>query len=239
MTQSKLRKDAARNRELLLEAGRDLFARRGLDITLNDIAHHAGVGVGTAYRRFPNKEALLDAIVERQVDELEGILHGALEEKDPWKGIVMYLEGSLVLQARDRAMAQLLSGRYMPPDSFDRERDRLAPLINSLADRARRAGVIRHDIVGTDLVMIQIAVISVAWTCSERKSVRGRGDIDQLYRRYLWIMLDGLKPERDDVSPLPVDALTTEQAHFILGSTGVVSEPNKGFPNHKVDKPLY
>ena len=75
MAQSKLRKDAAHNRELLLKAGRDLFAQRGLRVTLNDVAHHAGVGVGTAYRRFPNKEALLEAIVERQVDELEEIHH--------------------------------------------------------------------------------------------------------------------------------------------------------------------
>ena len=101
MAQSKLRKDAAHNRELLLEAGRDLFAQRGLCVTLNDVAHHAGVGVGTAYRRFPNKEALLEAIVERQVDELEGILHDALEEDDPWVGVVTYLERSLILQVQD------------------------------------------------------------------------------------------------------------------------------------------
>lgn len=226
MTQSplrknKLRKDAARNRELLLQAGRELFARRGLSVTLNDVAHHARVGVGTAYRRFPNKEALLDAIVERQVDEVENILHTALEENDPWKGIVMYLEGSLALQAKDRAMAQLFSGRHMSPEGFDRERDRLAPLINSLADRAIKAGAIRSDSGGTDLVMIQIAVVSVARTCAGWKNVGGREDIEQLYRRYLWIMLDGLKPRHSDVSPLPIDALTTEEAHTILGSNGV------------------
>ena len=188
-----------------------------------------GVGVGTAYRRFSNKEALLEAIVERQVDELENILHDALDEDDPWTGIVTYLERSLVLQTQDRAMAQLLSGRHMSPDSFDRERDRLAPLINSLADRARRAGVIRRDIVGTDLVMIQIAVVSVAWTCSDRKDVSECEDSEQVYRRYLWIMLDGLKSARDDVSPLPVDPLTTEQAHALLGSNGVPSKLGKDF----------
>ena len=229
MAQSKLRKDAAHNRELLLEAGRDLFAQRGLRVTLNDVAHHAGVGVGTAYRRFPNKEALLEAIVERQVDELEEILHDALEEDDPWAGIVTYLERSLVLQTHDRAMAQLLSGRHMSPESFDRERDRLAPLINSLADRARRAGVIRHDIVGTDLVMIQIAVVSVALTCTDREGVSRRDDVAEVYRRYLWIMLDGLKPACDGVSPLPVDPLTTEQAHALLGSNGVPSKLGKDF----------
>ena len=69
-TEQKLRKDAAANRERLLTAGRELFARRGLGVTLNDVAHHAGVGVGTAYRRFSNKEELIDAILERQNEEI-------------------------------------------------------------------------------------------------------------------------------------------------------------------------
>ena len=56
MEEPKLRKDAARNRERLLVAGRQLFAQHGLDVSLNDVAHHAGVGVGTAYRRFSNKD---------------------------------------------------------------------------------------------------------------------------------------------------------------------------------------
>ena len=94
-TEQKLRKDAAANRERLLTAGRELFARRGLGVTLNDVAHHAGVGVGTAYRRFSNKEELIDAILERQNEEIEQILHAALAEPDPWTGLVLYLERSL------------------------------------------------------------------------------------------------------------------------------------------------
>ncbi len=106
-TDQKLRKDAAANRERLLSAGRELFARRGLGVTLNDVAHHAGVGVGTAYRRFSNKEELIDAILERQNEEIEQILHAALAESDPWTGLVLYLERSLALQAKDRGMAQI------------------------------------------------------------------------------------------------------------------------------------
>ena len=62
--QPTLRKDAALNRERLLAAASELFAERGLNVTLNDIAHHAGVGVGTAYRRFANKEEVIDALFE-------------------------------------------------------------------------------------------------------------------------------------------------------------------------------
>src|SRR5699024_1695046 len=115
MVEQKLRKDAARNRGLLLKAGRELFAERGLDATLNDVAHRAGVGVGTAYRRFSDKSELIDAIHVQQVAELEAILADALSCSDPWDGLVLYLEGSLRLQARDLGMAQSLSGQPARP----------------------------------------------------------------------------------------------------------------------------
>ncbi|HEX7609109.1 MAG TPA: helix-turn-helix domain-containing protein, partial [Solirubrobacteraceae bacterium] len=57
-----LRRDAERNRQRVLAAARELFAERGLDVTLDDIARGAGVGVGTVYRRFPDKEQLIDAL---------------------------------------------------------------------------------------------------------------------------------------------------------------------------------
>ena len=142
-TEQKLRKDAAANRERLLTAGRELFARRGLGVTLNDVAHHAGVGVGTAYRRFSNKEELIDAILERQNEEIEQILHAALAEPDPWTGLVLYLERSLALQAQDRGMAQIFAGKHGRRTKYDESRDRLAPLINRVAERARDAGALR------------------------------------------------------------------------------------------------
>src|SRR4051794_26930527 len=61
-TETGLRRDAERNRQRILEAARELFAERGLGVTLNDVAHHAGVGVGTVYRRFPDKELLIDTL---------------------------------------------------------------------------------------------------------------------------------------------------------------------------------
>src|SRR5690625_4789466 len=108
MEEPKLRKDAARNRERLLAAGREVFAQQGLEATLNDVAHHAGVGVGTAYRRIANKEELIEAIHTRQVEELEAILSHALAQTDPWRGLVLYLEQALTMQAKDRGMAQIL-----------------------------------------------------------------------------------------------------------------------------------
>ncbi len=157
MTDQTLRRDAARNRERLVAAGRELFAQRGLGATLNDVARHAGVGVGTACRRFATEEELIEAIWQQQVDELETILRAALAAPDPWEGLALYLERSLAAQAGDRGMGQVPAGRTWP-DYCDRQRDRLAPLVHQVADRAREAGALRADVTGTDLVLLQIAL---------------------------------------------------------------------------------
>ena len=82
-----LRKDAERNRQRILEAAGELFAERGLGVTLDDVAHHAGVGVGTVYRRFPDKEVLIDALFEQRIEAIATIASEALEIEDPWDGV--------------------------------------------------------------------------------------------------------------------------------------------------------
>ncbi|MDH6628639.1 AcrR family transcriptional regulator [Streptomyces sp. LBL] len=214
MAEPRLRRDAERNRQRLLDAGRELFAARGIDATLNDVARHAGVGVGTAYRRFANKEELIDAIYEQQVTEIEEILRDALIEPDAWRGLVAYLECALKLQAGDRAMAQILSGRRVASEQYDWSRDRLAPLVNALVERAREQGVVRPDLTGTDLILVEIGLTAIAtFVCDGAGSI-DRDDIGELYRRYLGIFLDGLRP--DTPSPLPIAALTTDEAHAVL-----------------------
>lgn len=217
MSETPLRKDAERNRQRLLQAGREIFAERGLGATLNDVAHHAGVGVGTAYRRFANKEELIDAIFTQQVDEIEQILREALAEPDAWQGVVHYLERALALQVKDRGMAQILSGRRVAPAQHDWERDRLAPLVDDLADRARKAGAIRPEVTGTDLVFLQIGVVSIASTLRDgADDVPSRDDVAELYRRYLAIALDGIRGDGIDRVLLPMEALTTDETHAVL-----------------------
>src|SRR5437763_16612288 len=81
-----LRKDAERNRQRILDAAAELFTQRGLGVTLNDIAHHADVGVGTVYRRFPDKELLIDALFEDRVEEFVVLAEESLADPDPWHG---------------------------------------------------------------------------------------------------------------------------------------------------------
>ncbi|MFE5837468.1 TetR/AcrR family transcriptional regulator [Arthrobacter sp. NPDC056493] len=216
MSETSLRKDAEDNRRRLLVAAREVFAEHGFEATLHDVARHAGVGVGTAYRRFSNKYDLMDAILEDQVNELEQVLRDSLAEPDAWAGIVSYLERSLAIQARDRGMAQILSGKRITKEQYDWERDRLAPLVTALADRAREQRVVRPDLTGTDLIFLQIGIAAIAFTARAGAANVDRGDVTDLYRRYLWIALDGIRARAGAVD-LPVEALSTEQTHQLLG----------------------
>src|SRR3954463_11012360 len=105
-----LRKDAERNRIRILEAAGDLFAQRGLGITLDEIARHAGVGVGTVYRRFPDKELLIDALFEQRIEELVVLAETARDDPDPFEGLVRFFETFLALQAADRGLKDIVLG---------------------------------------------------------------------------------------------------------------------------------
>src|SRR3954449_12736176 len=130
-----LRKDAALNRERLLAAARELFAERGLNVTLNEIAHHAGVGVGTAYRRFANKEEVIDALFEEGLQDIAEVADQALVNPDAWAGLVMFLERSLHMQFGDRGLNQILNNTALGRDRISDARDRIAPLIGKLVKR--------------------------------------------------------------------------------------------------------
>ena len=185
------RRDAQENRARLLAAGREVFAQHGLDATLNDVAHAAGVGVGTAYRNFANKSELLAAIFETQVDELEAILLSALAEEDLWDGVRFYLKRAVALQYADKAAAQIFAGKRLGNDIFDWSRDRIAPLVNQVGARA--------GVAGTDLIFLQVGVLAIA----ER--------VGDLYPRYLEMAIRGLQ-----AGELPGRALTTDETHRIM-----------------------
>jgi AcrR family transcriptional regulator len=202
-----LRRDAVQNRERLVIAARELFAEQGFEVTLDDIARHAGVGVGTAYRRFANKGELLDAIFAEQTAELAAVADAALADPDPWHGLVDYLEHSLALQLRDRALAQIVSGDRLSVEQHDWNREVMAPKNRALVARACAGGVLRDDVEGTDLTFIQVGLNAIM--------ARSRDAHPGLYRRYLHLMLDGLRSESS--SPLPVPPLTSDQTHAVMG----------------------
>jgi AcrR family transcriptional regulator len=134
-----LRKDAARNRAALLEAARAVFAERGLDASLDDIAHHAGVGVGTAYRHFANKYELAGAILREAVEEIVGLAHDCVEMDDPWEGLIRFLEGSCVAQIANRGLHEVLMGMHDESLAEEASEQLIEPL-TALVDRAHASG---------------------------------------------------------------------------------------------------
>jgi AcrR family transcriptional regulator len=192
-----LRADAERNRQRLLAAAKELFAARGLDVTLDEIARHAGVGTGTAYRRFANKDALIDALMVDRVGELAAIAREGLAEPDPGVALTSFFERALALMAADRGLTEVL---FSPGRGRERgAHARGAPVVGELVERAVAAGAVRSDIAMTDVPVINFMLYTVVDFAREVEP--------ELYKRYLRIVLDGLRP-RDDLDPLPAPALS-------------------------------
>jgi AcrR family transcriptional regulator len=205
-----LRKDAERNRRRILDAAAELFAARGLGVTLNDIAHHADVGVGTVYRRFPDKGVLIDALFEERVEEMLALAEAALEDSDPWRGLTSFLERGLELQARDKGLKQLLLSTPQGCAQVEGVRERMLPIANALVDRAREAGQLRSDIEPEDFAVTHWMLGAVV--------DYGRDLEPELWRRYLSLLLRGMRAAPSAPDPLPVPALTRDQLDGLFTS---------------------
>ena len=190
-----LRADAARNRQRILEAAAEVFARRGLDATLDDIADHAGVGVGTVYRRFANKEALVDALFEKSVDQIVDLAVTAAQVPDSWDGLVGFLEQATQMQADDRGLRDIILHDTYGRDRVAHARSRIAPAVDHLVHRAQVDGRLRADVSAVDLPLIELMLSAVALYTG--------GLAPGLWRRYLAIVLDGMAAERSELSALP------------------------------------
>jgi AcrR family transcriptional regulator len=180
-----LRRDAERNRRRILEAAAEAFAERGLGITMDDIAEHAGVGVGTVYRRFPNKELLIEALFEERIAELVALAESAVAQDDPWEALVGFIERAQALQADNRGLKELLLGTAHGRERVASVRERMAPLAETLVARAQAAGQLRPDIAGSDLPLIQIMLGGIV---DFTREVEG-----ETWRRMLAIVIDGLR----------------------------------------------
>jgi AcrR family transcriptional regulator len=196
-TDRPLRADAERNRARLLAAAGELFAARGLGVGLEEIARHAGVGVGTAYRRFRDKEALIEALFEDRIAGIEALARDALAREDPWEGLVVFMDGTVRLQVADRGLKEALFSSGSTSLPTENARRRIAPLIEALVRRAQAAGRLRPDVDVTDLPLLQFLLSGVAEFGAE------------LAPRYLTLVLDGLRTP--EPSPLPVPALTPDE----------------------------
>ncbi|MDQ3787939.1 MAG: TetR/AcrR family transcriptional regulator, partial [Actinomycetota bacterium] len=102
---SRLRADARLNRDRILDAARQAFAARGLDVPMAAIARRAGVGVATLYRRFPTREALITAVFGDQLTHCLSVVDDALADPDPWRGFCSAIERVCAMQVADRGFS--------------------------------------------------------------------------------------------------------------------------------------
>ncbi|MFH5231151.1 TetR/AcrR family transcriptional regulator [Antrihabitans spumae] len=200
-----LRADAARNQQRILEAARELFATRGLEITLDDVAEHAGVGVGTVYRRFSNKQDLIAGVFEKHVDDMAGQAELALDNPDPWQGLVQFFEYMCRHMAENRGLGEVLMTLDGQQNRFACVRERMEPAVTKVIDRARDAGELRPDAEAQDFFA---TIHMVDWIADFARTVH-----PEVWRRYFSIMLDGLRADSRPRQPLTVGPMTFEQVH--------------------------
>lgn len=199
-----LRKDAERNRRRILDAAAVVFAEHGLGASLDDIAREAEVGIGTVYRRFPNKELLIDALFDDQVSHIVALAEAGLETADPWEGLEFFVRSALERQAANRGLKELILGARMSAGTgcTAEGRVRIEPLVTRLVERAQSAGRLRDDIDTTDMPLIQMMIGAV---------VDYTRNVDpEVWRRLLTVVLDGLRAPADTRTPMPTEPLDTD-----------------------------
>jgi AcrR family transcriptional regulator len=197
-----LRADAERNRERILSAAAEVFASQGLDATLHDVANRAGVGVGTVYRRFPDKEALIEALFEDKLKQLVDLAEFELAQPDPWQALVGFLRSVGELQSSNRGLQEVLHGSVYMQQGVSAARNELLPLIGALLERAKADGSVRGDVAAADIPIILLMLSSLAlYTADTRPDV---------WQRYLDLVLAGLRTQPEQ-QPLTVAALSDDE----------------------------
>jgi AcrR family transcriptional regulator len=181
-----LRADARRNRERILQSARVVFSECGAEAQIDDVARRAGVGVGTVYRHFPTKEALMVELVRQKFRRMAARAREALAAQgEPFQRLTGMMRTNAEEVQRDATMQQTLLG-------FDAEiwaqaepeRDELIRLTGELVNRARVAGTIRRDATPSDVAML------MAGLCVSM----GHGAADFDWERHLELVIDALRP---------------------------------------------
>jgi AcrR family transcriptional regulator len=197
-----LRADAERNRRRIVDAAKTLFAERGVEVSVEDIAAAAGVGIGTFYRRFPDRESLVEAVFATKLERVTEIAHRALEIEDAWQAFRTFVLAVARMHARDRGLKEVLLSTDRGRERVAAFRETIQPLVAQLLDGAKTAGKLREDVTMFDLAMIYQAVGAIADLT--------RDVSPDAFERTLTLLVDGLAADRT-VTPMPVPPPDLEQ----------------------------
>jgi AcrR family transcriptional regulator len=176
------RADARRNHDKVLAAAREAFAEGGESTALEEIARRAGVGIGTLYRNFPNRQALVEALY---LDEVEEVSRAAVDQQqveDPWEALTGWVDRFIGYMATKQVLAAELLN-YLTPDAplFQTCRGTLFAAGEPLLQRAQEAGVVRPDVTIADLIQMLVGLAKIPTAEPEQ------------VQRFVAIALDGLR----------------------------------------------
>ena len=175
-----LRADAQRNRDKLLTVAVDAFAEHGIEASLEDIARRAGVGIGTLYRHFPTREALVEAAYRTELDKLCDAAPALLTTLPPDRALRAWMDRFVDYMTTKRGMAEALKVVIASGGNpYAVSRDRLLTAVGSLLDAGITAGVLRADVPAAD-VLTSLSGVTLAATEREQAG------------RLLDLLVDGL-----------------------------------------------
>jgi AcrR family transcriptional regulator len=149
----KPRADAIRNRERVLEAAKVVFSQGGAEASLEAVARHAGVGIGTLYRHFPTRKALFEAVYRREVDQLVDLAKDLEGTTTPVEALRYWLRAGVEFMATKKGMSAALAVIvHGSSDLVAYSLDRLTGAIGDLLQRAASSGEIRGDLDPEDIL---------------------------------------------------------------------------------------
>lgn len=206
-----LRADAERNRQRILDAATELFAERGVDVAVEDIAARACVGIGTFYRRFPDREGLVEAVFANKLDRILELARAAREIEDPWEAFRTFVVTVARMHAQDRGLKDVTLSSNRGQERVAAFRSTIQPIATELLERAKAAGAVREDLSPLDIPMIHRAVSAVAELT--------RDVSPEYFERTLTLLVDGLARERVP-TPMPAPPLQPDQLVEIMSRKG-------------------
>ena len=181
-----LRADARRNRDAILAAAKSVFAKHGADAQMDDIARKAKLGVGTLYRHFPTKNALIEALVADRFEQIAGFLREGLEQEDPFEGLCRSMWRGAELAERDRGVSQLFGEHIQKAAAVQLAQGEVLQLADRLVAAAKAAGALRDDFQATDIPVIMCGVV-------EGMKMGAFGN----WQRHLRLIFEGMRARPD------------------------------------------
>jgi AcrR family transcriptional regulator len=179
-----LRADARRNRAAILKAAKAVLAKCGPSAQMDDIARRAKVGVGTVYRHFPTKEALVQALMVERFEEIADHVEAGLQDPDPWNGFVRSLWAGAERGAHDRAISALFGENMAQLAAVKKSTARLNEAAAELIRRAQESGAMRPDVTVDDVPVFM---------CGVMQAMHQMDRDPEAWRRHLQLVIDGLR----------------------------------------------